>query len=61
VTLILLPLLALPLTLPLVKTLATRPEDGPAMNAATAGTAPGPGLLRAPRGRARRLIQSRLR
>ncbi len=36
---ILLPLLALPLTLPLVRTLATRREDGPAMNAALAGTA----------------------
>jgi len=37
--LILLPLLSLPLALPLVKTLATRHEDGPAMNAALAGTA----------------------
>jgi len=37
--LILLPLLALPLALPLVKTLAARHEDGPAMNAALAGTA----------------------
>jgi len=37
--LILLPLLALPLTVPLVKTLAARHEDGPAMNAALAGTA----------------------
>jgi 1,4-dihydroxy-2-naphthoate octaprenyltransferase len=36
---ILLPLLALPLALPLVRTLATRREDGPAMNAALAGTA----------------------
>jgi 1,4-dihydroxy-2-naphthoate octaprenyltransferase len=37
--LILLPLLALPLAYPLVKTLAGRREDGPAMNAALAGTA----------------------
>ena len=37
--LILLPALALPLTFPLVKALATRHEDGPAMNAALAGTA----------------------
>jgi 1,4-dihydroxy-2-naphthoate octaprenyltransferase len=37
--LILLPLLSLPLALPLVKTLAARHEDGPAMNAALAGTA----------------------
>jgi 1,4-dihydroxy-2-naphthoate octaprenyltransferase len=37
--LILLPLLSLPLAIPLVKTLATRHEDGPAMNAALAGTA----------------------
>ena len=37
--LILLPLLALPLAAPLVKTLAAQREDGPAMNAALAGTA----------------------
>ena len=37
--LILLPLLALPLAVPLVRTLAARHEDGPAMNAALAGTA----------------------
>jgi len=37
--LILLPLLSLPLAIPLVKTLAARHEDGPAMNAALAGTA----------------------
>jgi 1,4-dihydroxy-2-naphthoate octaprenyltransferase len=37
--LILLPLLTLPLTLPLVRTLAARHDDGPAMNAALAGTA----------------------
>ncbi len=37
--LILLPLLSLPLSLPLVRTLSTRREDGPAMNAALAGTA----------------------
>ena len=37
--LILLPLLALPLAPPLVRTLAARHEDGPAMNAALAGTA----------------------
>jgi len=37
--LILLPLLALPLTLPLVKTIAAQRENGPAMNAALAGTA----------------------
>jgi len=37
--LILLPLLSLPLAVPLVKTLAARREDGPAMNAALAGTA----------------------
>jgi 1,4-dihydroxy-2-naphthoate octaprenyltransferase len=37
--LILLPLFALPLAVPLVRTLATRREDGPAMNAALAGTA----------------------
>jgi 1,4-dihydroxy-2-naphthoate octaprenyltransferase len=36
---ILLPLLAAPLAVPLVRTLATRREDGPAMNAALAGTA----------------------
>jgi 1,4-dihydroxy-2-naphthoate octaprenyltransferase len=36
---ILLPLLALPLAVPLVRTLATRREDGPAMNSALAGTA----------------------
>lgn len=38
-TLILLPLLSAPLAVPLVKTLAARHEDGPAMNAALAGTA----------------------
>jgi len=37
--LILLPLLSLPLALPLVKTIKARREDGPAMNAALAGTA----------------------
>ncbi len=37
--LILLPLLALPLTVPLVRTLVARRQDGPAMNAALAGTA----------------------
>lgn len=37
--LILLPLLSLPLAFPLVRTLATRRGDGPAMNAALAGTA----------------------
>jgi 1,4-dihydroxy-2-naphthoate octaprenyltransferase len=37
--LILLPLLSLPLAIPLVKTLAARHDDGPAMNAALAGTA----------------------
>jgi 1,4-dihydroxy-2-naphthoate octaprenyltransferase len=37
--LILLPLLSLPLAIPLVKTLVARHEDGPAMNAALAGTA----------------------
>jgi 1,4-dihydroxy-2-naphthoate octaprenyltransferase len=37
--LILLPLLSLPLAIPLVKTLAGRRDDGPAMNAALAGTA----------------------
>jgi 1,4-dihydroxy-2-naphthoate octaprenyltransferase len=37
--LILLPLLALPLAPPLVRTLSARHEDGPAMNAALAGTA----------------------
>jgi 1,4-dihydroxy-2-naphthoate octaprenyltransferase len=37
--LILLPLLALPLALPLLKTLTRQREDGPAMNAALAGTA----------------------
>ena len=36
---ILLPLLSVPLAIPLVRTLATRREDGPAMNAALAGTA----------------------
>lgn len=36
---VLLPLLSAPLALPLVRTLATRREDGPAMNAALAGTA----------------------
>jgi 1,4-dihydroxy-2-naphthoate octaprenyltransferase len=36
---ILLPLLSVPLATPLVRTLATRREDGPAMNAALAGTA----------------------
>ena len=37
--LILLPLLSAPLAVPLVRTLATRRKDGPAMNAALAGTA----------------------
>ena len=37
--LILLPLLSLPLAIPLAKTLVARHEDGPAMNAALAGTA----------------------
>jgi 1,4-dihydroxy-2-naphthoate octaprenyltransferase len=37
--LILLPLVSLPLAIPLVKALAARHEDGPAMNAALAGTA----------------------
>lgn len=37
--LILLPLLSLPLAVPLVRTIAARHEDGPAMNAALAGTA----------------------
>jgi 1,4-dihydroxy-2-naphthoate octaprenyltransferase len=37
--LILLPLLALPLASPLVRTLAAQHDDGPAMNAALAGTA----------------------
>jgi 1,4-dihydroxy-2-naphthoate octaprenyltransferase len=37
--LIVLPLLSLPLAVPLVKTLVARREDGPAMNAALAGTA----------------------
>ncbi len=37
--LVLLPLLSLPQAIPLARTLATRNEDGPAMNAALAGTA----------------------
>jgi 1,4-dihydroxy-2-naphthoate octaprenyltransferase len=37
--LILLPLLSLPLAIPLARTLAARHDDGPAMNAALAGTA----------------------
>jgi 1,4-dihydroxy-2-naphthoate octaprenyltransferase len=37
--LILLPLLALPLAFPLVRALRARHDDGPAMNAALAGTA----------------------
>jgi 1,4-dihydroxy-2-naphthoate octaprenyltransferase len=37
--LILLPLLSLPLAIPLLKTLSTQRENGPAMNAALAGTA----------------------
>jgi 1,4-dihydroxy-2-naphthoate octaprenyltransferase len=38
-TLILLPMLSLPLAIPLLKTLSTQRENGPAMNAALAGTA----------------------